>query len=174
MPGKVVQIFIASEAGEPMREVKEVRAFKGEGLQGDRYAGHRGAWSKSGRKVIRQVTLIEQEAIDRAGGKFLASETRRNIVVRDFSLNHLVGKEFTVGQSLMRGIELCDPCHRPSKLCGKEGFEELFAGFGGLRAEILLTGTIKVGDNLMWERLCLLCNSIKPLTHDCNMLYAEA
>ena len=173
MQSRIVQMFITSDAGEPMSEVREARALKGLGLEGDRYAGHRGAFSKSGRKVKRQVTLIEQEAIDRAGGKFLASETRRNIVVSCFPLNRLVGKEFIVGESLMRGVELCDPCQRPSKLCGKDGFPELFAGFGGLRAEITIGGTIKVGDGLIYERLCCLCNSVQPLTHDCPELYTE-
>ena len=135
-----------------MCEVNEVRALNGLGLEGDRYAGHRGAWSKSGRRVKRQVSLIEQEAVSRAGGRFSASETRRNIVVRDFPLNHLVGKEFIVGESLMRGVELCDPFRRPSKLCGKDGFEELFAGFGGLRAEILIGGMIKVGDGVIYPK----------------------
>lgn len=174
MPGRVMHIFIASNAGEPMREFREVRALKGVGLQGDRYAGHLGAWSKSGRSVIRHVSLIEQEAIDRAGGKFLASETRRNIVVAYFPLNRLVGKEFIIGESLMKGIELCDPCQRPSKLSGKDGFPVLFAGFGGLRAEIVIAGTIKVGDGAIYERLCLLCNSVQPLSHDCPMIYGEA
>ena len=146
MPGKVVQIFIAPDEGEPMREVREVRALKGLGLEGDRYAGDKGAWSKSRRRVIRQVSLIEQEAIERAG-KFLASEARRNIVVSGFPLNKLVGEKFLVGGCVMRGVELCDPCQRPSKLCGKDGFEELFAGFGGLRAEVLNTDIIQVGDN---------------------------
>ena len=107
-------------------------------------------------------------------GRFLASETRRNIVVAYFPLNRLVGKEFIIGEALMRGIELCDPCQRPSKLSGKDGFEEAFAGFGGLRAEVIIGGTIKVGDGLIYERLCLLCNSVQPLTHDCSMIYSEA
>ena len=119
MPGKVVQIFIAPDEGEPMREVREVRALKGLGLEGDRYAGDKGAWSKSRRRVIRQVSLIEQEAIERAG-KFLASEARRNIVVSGFPLNKLVGEKFLVGGCVMRGVELCDPCQKPSKLCGKD------------------------------------------------------
>lgn len=151
MTGEVVQIFITSDAGQPMREVNEIKAIKGLGLEGDRYAGDRGAWSKSKRRVIRQVSLIEQEAIDRAGGRFLAQETRRNIVVRNFPLNDRVGKEFVIGESVMRGVEPCDPCQRPSKLCGKDGFEEEFIGFGGLRAEILVTGVIKVDDDITSE-----------------------
>lgn len=132
MTGQVVQIFIATDAGEPMREVREVNAVAGKGLEGDRYAGDRGAFSKSRRSVKRQVSLIEQEAIERAGGKFTAQETRRNIVVRNFPLNDMVGKEFRIGESFMKGVELCPPCHIPSELCGKKGFKETFTGFGGL------------------------------------------
>lgn len=152
MSGKVTHIFISPNEGEPMLELQKVKAIEQLGLEGDRYAGERGAWSKSKRKVIRQVSLIEQEAIDRANGSletpFLPKETRRNIVVSDFPLNELIGKEFMVGNVRMRGVELCDPCQRPSKLAGKHGFEESFAGYGGLRAEILTTGQICVGDNV--------------------------
>jgi len=148
MAGEVVQIFIASNAGRPMREVREVRAIKGLGLEGDRYAGDKGAWSKSRRRVIRQVSLIEREAIDRAGGKFSARETRRNIIVRNFPLNDLIGKKFVICGSIMRGVELCHPCPRPSELCGEKGFVEKFRGFGGLRAEILKTGVVKVGGDI--------------------------
>lgn len=152
MDGKVTHIFISPNEGEPMQELQEVKAIEQLGLEGDRYAGERGAWSKSKRKVIRQVSLIEQRAINRANYclevPFLAKETRRNIVVSDFPLNDLVGKEFTIGNVRMRGVELCDPCQRPSKLAGKPHFEETFSGYGGLRAEILTTGQICVGDDV--------------------------
>ncbi len=150
MSGYVSHIFISPAAGEPIQELQEVKAIEQLGLQGDRYAGERGAWSKSKRRVIRQVSLIEQEAVERANGTlevpFLLQETRRNIVVSNFPLNGLVGKEFMVGNVWMRGVELCDPCQRPSKLAGKAGFEESFSGCGGLRAEILTTDIIRVGD----------------------------
>lgn len=152
MKGTVTHIFISTNAGDPMREVQKIKAIKKLGLEGDRYAGERGAWSKSKRRVIRQVSLIEQGAIDKAnfGLKvpFLPQETRRNIVVSDFPLNGLIGKEFTIGGVRMRGVELCDPCQRPSNLAGKKGFEESFCGQGGLRAEILTTGQISVGDDI--------------------------
>jgi len=174
MSGKVVQIFITPDEGGSMQEVNEVKAIKGRGLKGDRYAGDRSAWSKSGRKVVSQVSLIEQEAIERTNGKFSAAETRRNIVVSGFRLNDKVGKLFIVGGSLMKGVELCHPCRRPSKLADKEGFEEAFCGFGGLRAEILLGSIIEVGDEATSEYFCCLCNSVRQLSHDCPMTYAES
>jgi len=151
--GGVLQIFIVADAGEPMQEVCEVGAILGKGLEGDRYADRyasdRGIFSKA-REAIRHATLIEIEAIRVANSylneAILPEETRRNIVVNNFPLNGLVGKEFTVGQVRMRGVELCTPCNRPSKLADKPGFREAFSGRGGLRVEILSSGSIRVGD----------------------------
>lgn len=152
MIGKIEFLFVAPNAGDRMLEVRTVFARAGAGLDGDRYAGERGSWSKSKRPVIRQVSLIELESIERvnqtAATRFLPEDTRRNIVVSGFPLNDLIGHEFFVGSVLMRGVELCDPCERPSKLSGKKGFAEYFAGCGGLRAEVLGTGFISVGDTM--------------------------
>jgi MOSC domain-containing protein YiiM len=46
----------------------------------------------------------------------------------------------------MRGVKYCDPCDRPSKLSGKGNFRDAFHDRGGLVAEILEGGTIKIGD----------------------------
>ena len=65
-------------------------------------------------------------------------------------LNALVNQIFTVGGISMQGIELCDPCDRPSSLSGKKGFKEVFVNRGGLRAKILSEGTIVIGDKLLF------------------------
>ncbi len=176
--GKVVQIFIASHEGAPMQEVTHARAIAHMGLEQDRYAGERGAWSKSRRSVIRHISLIEEEAIEEVNKKlqnpFLASETRRNIVVKNFSLNDKLGKEFMVGLVAMRGVELCDPCERPSTLSGKSGFKEAFAGHGGLRAEVLNSGLIFAGTSISTETFfCLLCGFLTSCPHVCPELHPE-
>ena len=150
MVGRVERVFIATSAGAVMQSVHAVVAKAGVGLQGDRYHGERGSWSKSKRPVIRQVSLIELGALERANANeaesFLLEDTRRNIVVSNFPLNDLVGRHFFVGPVRMLGVELCEPCERPSRLVGKPKFAERFAGRGGLRAQILTTGLIAVGD----------------------------
>lgn len=172
MSGKVTHIFISPNEGEPMQELHRIKAIEQLGLECDRYAGERGAWSKSKRKVIRQVSLIEQEVIDRT--TFLPSETRRNIVVCSFPLNNLIGKEFMISGVRMRGVELCDPCKRPSKLVSKPGFEESFTGSGGLRAEILNTGIILVGSNTSTETYsCQICGTTTAFPHVCPAFYPE-
>ncbi|MEK7560268.1 MAG: hypothetical protein AAB522_03135 [Patescibacteria group bacterium] len=120
-----------------MREIAIAHATEHRGLMEDRYFGEQ-------EEARRSVTLIEQEVIEKTN--FLSKKTRRNIVVKNFSLNSLVGKEFLVGNVKMRGVELCEPCKRPSKLSGKPGFKEAFYNCGGLRAEILTTGEIRKSD----------------------------
>lgn len=74
-------------------------------------------------------------------------------------LNHLVGREFRVGGEVrLRGIRLCEPCEHLERRCGVQVRPGL-AHRGGLRAQILAGGTIRVGEEineiapLDWPRL---------------------
>ncbi len=148
----VEQIFISPDKGVPMVPLETVQAIAGVGLEGDRYALGIGAFSKGKRQVIRHVSLVGLEAIEEsntlAEEPFLPSETRRNIVTSGIDLNELVGESFYVGDVEMRGVELCDPCGRPSKLAGKPRFQDAFENRGGLRAEVLSSGLIAVHDTI--------------------------
>lgn len=143
--GRVVAIFLASEAGSPMNEVGRVKAVAGRGLAGDRYAkpDGDGSWNK-GRSGNRQVTLIN--GVFFRDSDFTPADSRRNIVVEGIELMSLIGKEFEMGGVRMRGVKYCEPCDRPSKLSGKPGFREAFHDRGGLIAEVLVGGTFSVGD----------------------------
>ena len=77
---------------------------------------------------------------------FHAQEIRRNILTEGIDLNVLVGGVFAIGAIKLRGSEETIPCKRISALTHKAGFYEAFAGRGGIRAEVLISGTIKVGD----------------------------
>ena len=149
--GRVEAIFLAGERGAPRTEVEEVRAVAGMGLEGDRYFGARRSGGK--RDPQRQVTLIEAEAVDavRATGvEFAAGDGRRNVVTRGVSLNGLVGRTFRVGGARLRGIERCDPCSRLTRLTYR-GVERDLRDRGGLRAEVLEDGDIRVGDAVAAE-----------------------
>jgi MOSC domain-containing protein YiiM len=141
------QILISPDKGQPMISQVNVRAISGQGLEGDRYAQGKGAWSKSREgETIRHVSLIESEAIE--GSDFLPEDTRRNLITEGIDLNSLVGQTFQIGEVKLKGVELCEPCQRPSKLSGKSGFAEVFQNRGGLRAEILTEGELNVGDSI--------------------------
>ena len=146
----VIGLFICADKGLPMLAQQEVKALAGIGLEGDRYANEKGAFSQSKRVTTRHVSLIDASAIAEANKglaeAFTFAETRRNIITQGIDLHTLIGKEFLVGTVVMKGVELCDPCGRPSSLAGKRGFEVAFQQKGGLRAEILTNGVIHIND----------------------------
>ena len=146
--GEVVSISIAPAARASMVSVREVGAVAGRGLEGDRYFYQTGTYAhKPG--PDREVTLIAHEAIEaferEFGAQLNAGDARRNIVTRDVPLNDLVGREFRVGEVLLRGIRLCEPCAHLAQLTGQKVVPGLVHS-GGLRAQILTNGTIHVGD----------------------------
>lgn len=145
--GKVVSINIAPSAEAPMRTVEQVRAVPGQGLEGDRYFFRQGTFYKP--QPDRELTLIEAEAVEAMKREldvdYGLSDSRRNIVTRDVPLNHLVGKEFWIGEVKARGLRLCEPCSHLQKLTHQKVLPGLVHR-GGLRAQILSEGTIQLGD----------------------------
>jgi MOSC domain-containing protein YiiM len=150
--GSVVGIYTAASAGAPMQAQDEVEAVAGVGLAGDRYADAAGTYSgRHHDDAHRAVTLIEEEAIRAAraeGGVELdAAETRRNLVTSGVPLNHLVDREFEVGSVWMRGVDLSEPCVYLERGT-RPGVRAALVHRGGLRAEILTGGRIRVGDRV--------------------------
>jgi MOSC domain-containing protein YiiM len=118
-------------------------------LEGDRYALRLGTFFKP--EPAFELTLIEAEAIEALQRDYhvelAPGEARRNLVTRNVALNHLVGREFHIGQVKIRGIRLCEPCSHLQRLTGREVIKGLLHR-GGLRAQILTQGAIHVGDSL--------------------------
>jgi MOSC domain-containing protein YiiM len=147
--GRVVAIFVAPTAGAPMEARDAVDAVTSVGLAGDRYALGTGKYSDTNRGP-RDVTLIEREAIDAVrdedGITVTEADTRRNVVTEGVPLNHLVGRTFRVGAVTLRGLRLSEPCAYLEQLTGIEGVNRAFVHRGGLRAEVVDGGELRVGD----------------------------
>jgi MOSC domain-containing protein YiiM len=111
--GSVISIHIAPAAGAPMQSVRCAAAIPAQGLEGDRYFTKQGTFSTTA-GAVRDVTLIESEAVEalntKLGAQFSSADMRRNLVTRGVALNHLVGRDFRVGEILLRGERLCQPC----------------------------------------------------------------
>jgi len=150
--GQIVFIQIAPSAREKLVSVQQVQAVAGEGLESDRYFKKIGTFSnKPGGG--RQVTLIELESIDalKRDLKMVLEpdQTRRNIVTRGVPLNHLVNQQFRLGhEAVFQGVRLCEPCDHLESLTFK-GVSEALAHRGGLRADVVRGGTIRVGDPII-------------------------
>ncbi len=147
--GTLTGISITSVPAGEMMAVAAVDAVAQLGLTGDRYALQTGTFQNE--PGGRDVTLIEQEALDAALRDHQTTIThlmsRRNLLTVGVPLNHLVGKTFAIGAVLIRGLELCEPCRHLQKLTCKEILKPLIHR-GGLRAEIIRGGTIKIGDTI--------------------------
>ena len=147
--GSVVSVHVARAAGEPMIATQEVRAVVGRGLESDRYHEGTGFYSDHP-GPIREVSLIEEEtleALERDHNLTLAPGiTRRNITTRGVPLNHLVGREFRVGGTTLRGVELCEPCKHVVDVTGIKSLLPTLIHRGGLHAQVISSGTIATGD----------------------------
>lgn len=145
--GTVESIHIASAAEGPPQSVAQAAAIPGAGLEGDRYALKLGTFYKP--TPDRELTLIEAEAIEAMARDYqielAAGDARRNVVTRNVPLNHLVGREFAIGDVRILGIRLCEPCDHLQRVTGRPVIKGLLHR-GGLRAQILTPGTIRVGD----------------------------
>ena len=145
--GEVRGIFIARERRAPMEELQNVLAEQGNGLCGDRYQNGGGSYNQ-GCPGKRQITLINAMFFEGSG--FEPIESRRNLVVHGVELMDLIGKEFQVGNAVLKGVKYCDPCLVPSAMAGKSySFREAFFDRGGLVAEVIKTGVIKVGGSVV-------------------------
>lgn len=145
--GEVVSIHVAPEAGVDLYPVAEASVTE-QGITGDRYAVGGGKFSEKGGPG-RAVTLVEIEALEalarEEGIELDPGALRRNLVTRDVPLNHLVGREFSVGDVVLRGIRLCEPCAYLAELT-ETGVSRALVHRAGLRADVVREGVIRPGD----------------------------
>ena len=146
--GTVAGLFLAPEPGVAMEARDEVRIVAGRGIDGDRYADGGGTFSATPGSG-RQVTLIEQEAVEAARRDYQVEiddgATRRNILTRGVPLSHLAGREFSVGAAVLRGVRLAEPCAHLEGLTSP-GVRKALIHRGGLRVDVVRGGTVRVGD----------------------------
>lgn len=149
--GTVRSIHIAPEAEAAVAARESVEAVAGRGLRGDRYFRAAGTFTGVDGGG-RDLTLIEAEAvaaIEREAGIELApGEHRRNITTTGVPLNHLVGERFAVGGALCEGVRLCEPCSHLRSLTDESDIINALLHRGGLRADIVESGRIAVGDRI--------------------------
>jgi MOSC domain len=147
--GTIEAIFVAAEAGAPARAVEHARALPGRALEGDRYASGTGTFPSG--MPGAALTLIEAEVCRSFDPPLAGGEHRRNVVTRGIELNGLVGSEFLLGAVRCRGMRLCEPCTVMQGYAGRSVLRALVHR-GGLRADILSGGVIRVGDTVRTAR----------------------
>ena len=138
MPGVVEGIFTGAIDEGPLHAADEVQVKAGAGIEGDRYGD-------------KDITLFEAEAIETlkadTGIELAPSEIRRNVMTRGVALNDLLGHHIRVGEVEAVVTELCHPCSHLQKLT-QPGVLRGLVNKGGLNADVVQGGAIRVGDSL--------------------------
>jgi hypothetical protein len=144
--GVVEALAVAAAAEGPVGLVAEATAVTGRGLEGDRYFDGRGTFSNEYARG-HDLTLVEAEVLDELALSF--ESARRNVITRGIDLNALVGKRFTIGEVECLGQRLCEPCAHLERLA-RPGILRSLVHRGGLRADVLSDGTVRVGDPVVY------------------------
>ena len=142
---KIIGLGIAKNNNQKIEEVSKAEVVAGKGIVGDRHF-------HENNDVRSQITLLESENIDYYNNKFKSNysflDFRRNVITKGIELNNLVGKKLLIGNIKVEGHDLCRPCkHLEETLNGKDIIKE-FLRRGGLRCEILTSGTINLQDKI--------------------------
>lgn len=150
---KVEALFTAAEGRAAIVSRDAVTLLVGLGIEGDRYATDRGTfshWPGPG----RQVSLISREdleALERHHGIVLPpGGHRRNIQTVGVDLKTLIGRNFRIGDEVvLEGIRRCAPCGYIERMNRTPGLKDaLNALGGGIRADVVIGGVIRVGDRV--------------------------
>lgn len=153
MSGKIVSLLISKDTKSSMQKVNQIILEKEKGIFGDRYYNQEGTFSNKGKiEPDKDVTLIEIEKINELNQNFNQNMTdedfRRNIVISNCDLNSLVDKEFQIGNVILKGIRLCEPCkYLANKLNNQKILSEMVHK-AGLRAQIIKGGSIDMTSQL--------------------------
>lgn len=141
--GTVAAVLVAPAAEAPLHRVQSTTAVAGHGLDGDRYRDGLGTFSGKGRGY--ELTLVAAEDLDELGIEW--ERARRNVVTRGIRLEGLVGRRFAIGGAECVGRRLAEPCAHLERVDGP-GLLRPLVHRAGIRADILVGGTIAVGDEV--------------------------
>ena len=142
---KVIKIGITSNNNKKIKEAELIEVIENKGIVGDRHF-------KDFNDPYCQLSLIESENIDYYNSKYGLSidyiDFRRNIITKGIRLNGLIGKKFSIGETLVEGVDLCRPCRHLTEMLNQNNILKEFMRRGGLRCQILSSSKIKIGDKI--------------------------
>ena len=142
---KVFKIGICKKNSQRIDEINEIEVLSQKGILGDRHFhehnNHKG-----------QITLIEKENIDYYNNKYKTKisyiDFRRNIITEGIELNSLIQKQIKIGDIKILPYELCRPCSHLEQMVNSKDIIKEFLKKGGLRCEVLVSGKVKIGDEI--------------------------
>jgi MOSC domain-containing protein YiiM len=128
---------------DPMIAIAHMECIAGKGISGDRFFDYKPDYKG-------QITFFDYAVYEALRKRypevsFPPSAFRRNVLTAGIDLNSLVGQRFRIGEVVFEGTEECRPCYWMDEAIGP-GAEDALKGRGGLRAKILTSGKLTVGE----------------------------
>ncbi len=143
--GKIEAINITNISEESTFYVNQAILEKGKGIVNDRYY-------ENFKEKKEQVTLISLEDINNFNNKIKqnieAKDFRRNIIVSGINLNELINKKIKINEITLKIHEICQPCKYLQNRLKIPGLVKMLVNKSGVRAEILSSGNLSVGDKI--------------------------
>ena len=99
-----------------------------------------------------QVTFINLEEIDNFNKnirkKVDYKDFRRNIIISGINLSKYINKKIIIKNVVLKIHELCQPCNYLQKKLGIPNLVNMLVNKSGVRAEIISSGFISVGNKI--------------------------
>lgn len=127
----------------PVAEPQAIACVAGLGIEGDRYFDR-------GEGALGQITFFDWSVLAAVREHFGLPDLsptafRRNVLIEGADLPALVGRRFALQGIQFEGTQDCAPCYWMDQAVAP-GAHSFLEGRGGLRARILTSGTLRVGD----------------------------
>ena len=116
----------------------------GKGIEGDRFFDYQENFKGQVTFFAAEVADSLRETLEHS--PFDNSAFRRNIITRGVDLNSLIGKRFKIGSVEFEGTQEATPCVWMDTAVAPDAHGFL-KGKGGLRARILTSGTLELGES---------------------------
>ena len=142
---KIELINITNNSNHKTCYINQAFLEKDKGIINDRYYNHY-------KNKKEQVTLINREEIDdfnkNTGKKIDYKDFRRNIIISGINLSQYINKKIIIQNVILNIYELCQPCNYLQKKLGISNLIKMLVNKSGVRAEIVSSGFISVGDKI--------------------------
>ena len=143
--GKIEFINITSNSNNKTCYINQAFLEKDKGIVNDRYYD-------CYKDKKEQVTFINLEEIDtfnnNIGKNVDYKDFRRNVIISGINLSKCINKKIIIQNVVLKIHELCQPCNYLQKKLGITNLVKMLVNKSGVRAEIISSGFISVGDNI--------------------------
>ncbi len=142
---KIEAINITNKSGDDTYYINQAFLEKNKGIVNDRYY-------ENFKSKKEQVTLINIEEIElfkkKINQNINTKDFRRNIIVSGIDLSKFINRNIKIKGVTLKIHEICQPCNYLQKKLNIKNLVKLLVNKSGVRAEIISSGFISVGDNL--------------------------